>query len=315
MEHAEVSSLAHDDRLRGWKEIGAYLHASERTAQRWELTRLLPVQRVHTAQRAVIFASRNALEAWIQSEAGRVAMSEPGRHMSVCGQSTCLGTHAVVGPPSCDGASRVDHVPLANDTADVDAETGEDVPSVPLCDHAHHDFSLRAAMGSRRTWVAVGAGLLLTAIVIFVAATDRGVDPRGRSEASSIPVGSAQHELARARGALAGLRSIGVRVTFANGSEGVLGVPFGGIATCFAPGGPTYAFSAERVDDGARIHVSLMEHWDKLDIPVIKELGVWSLRPGASARVSELRGLKAIQLQAPRSSDMGADGAEASRPR
>ncbi|RPI18257.1 MAG: hypothetical protein EHM65_02350, partial [Acidobacteriales bacterium] len=62
-----------DDRLKGWKEIGEYLKVSGRTAQRWEGTLDLPVRRVETSRSAVVFASRQELDAWESSGQGKKA--------------------------------------------------------------------------------------------------------------------------------------------------------------------------------------------------------------------------------------------------
>lgn len=64
-----------DHRLRGWKAIGAFLNADERTAKRWEKTRSLPVQRIPGEPRAPVFAFRADLERWLRS--GENAASEP----------------------------------------------------------------------------------------------------------------------------------------------------------------------------------------------------------------------------------------------
>lgn len=56
-----------EERLRGWKAIGAFLKADERTAKRWERTRGLPVQRVPGEPRAPVFAYRADLERWLRS--------------------------------------------------------------------------------------------------------------------------------------------------------------------------------------------------------------------------------------------------------
>ena len=56
-----------DARLRGWKEIGAFLGVDERTVKRWELARGLPVRRVPGEARAPVFAFRSELTAWLAS--------------------------------------------------------------------------------------------------------------------------------------------------------------------------------------------------------------------------------------------------------
>lgn len=79
---SEVAVGEADDRLKGWKEIGQFLHTSDRTAQRWEQHLNLPVHRVPTAKRVVVFASRAELQAWLITAEGaaavREAAAEPG---------------------------------------------------------------------------------------------------------------------------------------------------------------------------------------------------------------------------------------------
>jgi hypothetical protein len=57
-----------DDRLRGWKEIASAVHASERTAQRWEETMGLPVHRVPATRGDQVFAYRSELDAWMTAQ-------------------------------------------------------------------------------------------------------------------------------------------------------------------------------------------------------------------------------------------------------
>ena len=52
--------------LRGWKEIAAYLKASERTVKRWEAARRLPVRRITGASRDVVTAYPDELDGWLR---------------------------------------------------------------------------------------------------------------------------------------------------------------------------------------------------------------------------------------------------------
>jgi hypothetical protein len=54
------------DQLRGWKEIAAYLKASERSVMRWEASRGLPVRRIPGDARDAVFATRQELDAWLK---------------------------------------------------------------------------------------------------------------------------------------------------------------------------------------------------------------------------------------------------------
>jgi TolB-like protein/cytochrome c-type biogenesis protein CcmH/NrfG len=63
-------------RLSSWKEIAAYLKASERSVRRWEKTEGLPVRRHLHRKRDGIFASTQELDAWWE---GRKSQLEPHR--------------------------------------------------------------------------------------------------------------------------------------------------------------------------------------------------------------------------------------------
>lgn len=65
-----------DDRLKGWKEIGDFLHTSDRTAQRWERSLGLPVHRLATPKSSVVIASREEIAAWLQTSEGREAQRQ-----------------------------------------------------------------------------------------------------------------------------------------------------------------------------------------------------------------------------------------------
>ncbi len=55
------------NRLIGWKAIGQLLGCTARTARRWEDSRGLPVHRINGGGRGSVWASREELQAWLQS--------------------------------------------------------------------------------------------------------------------------------------------------------------------------------------------------------------------------------------------------------
>lgn len=61
------------DLLKGWKEIARFLHASERTVQRWEQALSLPIRRAGPQPGSVVFASRTELRAWLDTKQGAEA--------------------------------------------------------------------------------------------------------------------------------------------------------------------------------------------------------------------------------------------------
>lgn len=68
---------AADARLRGWKEIAAFLNVDERTVKRWEQGRGLPVRRVPGEARAPVFAYRDELSAWLASRGDPAESATP----------------------------------------------------------------------------------------------------------------------------------------------------------------------------------------------------------------------------------------------
>jgi TolB-like protein/Tfp pilus assembly protein PilF len=63
-----------EDILEGWKAIADHLHKTERTAQRWERTRGLPVRRLKASspeEGSRVFAYKTELDAWWQEQLSR----------------------------------------------------------------------------------------------------------------------------------------------------------------------------------------------------------------------------------------------------
>ena len=121
--------------LNGWKEIGAYLGKSARTAQRWERDLGLPVQRIPTPDGgAIVFADPRHVDAW------RLAQ----------------GTRA--------------QVELDSDEADdaADDAASDDTPSSGIGPQSAPTLTNRGAATSRRWWsapISLGlAGPVVTAI-------------------------------------------------------------------------------------------------------------------------------------------------------
>jgi hypothetical protein len=58
-----------DDLLEGWKAIADHLDKTERTVQRWEKTRALPVRRLKAGspeEQSRVFAYKSELDTWWQ---------------------------------------------------------------------------------------------------------------------------------------------------------------------------------------------------------------------------------------------------------
>jgi len=71
------------ERLESWKEIAAYLGREVRTAQRWALTRGLPVHRLPGGQRPRVFALPPEIDAWLRTGAEALTAAHPAPAASV----------------------------------------------------------------------------------------------------------------------------------------------------------------------------------------------------------------------------------------
>jgi hypothetical protein len=62
--------------LNGWKEIGAYLGRTARTAQRWEAQLGMPVHRPAKRKRTVVVGFPHDLDAWLTRNRSRLESEE-----------------------------------------------------------------------------------------------------------------------------------------------------------------------------------------------------------------------------------------------
>lgn len=70
--------MANEQRLDSWKEIASYVGRDERTVQRWELERSLPVHRLPGGRRGGVYAYRHELDAW-RASGQETASDEPAK--------------------------------------------------------------------------------------------------------------------------------------------------------------------------------------------------------------------------------------------
>lgn len=80
-------------RLNSWKEIAAYLGATDRTAQRWEREEGLPIHRLVHQNRATVYAYKQELEAWLdqRSSMGSVVSAVPAARADAPAANTASG--------------------------------------------------------------------------------------------------------------------------------------------------------------------------------------------------------------------------------
>ena len=65
-----LSVSSHGTRLDSWKEISQYLGRYERTVQRWEVERGLPIHRLPGVKRGGVFAYTAELDDWLAQTSG-----------------------------------------------------------------------------------------------------------------------------------------------------------------------------------------------------------------------------------------------------
>jgi IS30 family transposase len=65
------------ERLDSWKEIAAYLNRDQRTVQRWELQRGLPVHRIPGGVKSAVYAYPDEIEAWLRGQTPTATSLEP----------------------------------------------------------------------------------------------------------------------------------------------------------------------------------------------------------------------------------------------
>src|SRR3954468_22203805 len=68
------------DRLRGWKQIGAYLHRDVRTVQRWERNEHLPVHRQLHIKLGTVRAVPAELDEWLANRTSPLAGAQRSFH-------------------------------------------------------------------------------------------------------------------------------------------------------------------------------------------------------------------------------------------
>jgi len=261
--------------LRGWKEIGAYLDACGRTVQRWERELKLPVHRAGTIGRPLIIAHRAELDDWLQSIAGRTALAEVNSTVAAvqCPVTDSISSESMQG---IDPAGTILPSPQASGSSSWVGTSGS------------------RRRGSRRYLAAVGAILLATLGVVGAKLGRPGFrEPGGQSPSQLASDRSATNQRSDAT---TRAQSVGVRVGFAGGGAGTIGVPVGGIATCEGPDGTSYAISVEIMADGARVHLSRFSKWAGRTVPEVIEVGAWQLRYGETTNIVGQGALATIQL-------------------
>lgn len=115
---ASAKPAAANDRIEGWKSIGAYFGRDRTTAIRWARERHLPIHRMPGGKTGTIFALRHELDAWANSDRGAESAEQatppvtpasgPGRRTVIwAGGGAVLLAAAAIFSPVFTGADPV----------------------------------------------------------------------------------------------------------------------------------------------------------------------------------------------------------------
>jgi hypothetical protein len=251
-----------DDRLRGWKEIGQFLHASERTVQRWEQHLQLPIHRVDTAKSAIVFASRAELIAWQESADGLAATQEPLPHSD---GSEAADAHQLPPAAVLNSAPR----PGGVDSA-ITSRDGEVNVRPPL--------SLRR----RHLVLAVlSVTLICVSLVIRWAISSNNPGAR-RSHTNPSRAASKVTPGTVGRGAM-----LVLRVEVGDSDQVTLGVRVGTIATCALANHRPLALSAEPTPRGVLLHAYNIQVVAGNPNGQLIEIGAMDLNEGATRTMTQ----------------------------
>jgi hypothetical protein len=256
------------DRLKGWKEIASFFHVKERTVQRWERSLHLPVHRIETERGAIVFASRDELQAWLRSAEGRVA--KPAQDADVVQAGTEHLEHDALSQPPWS-------VPTAPTGSSAKGQPDGDIAGTryPVRKEQVGDEEAASSPHSRRfLWWSLAAGFALIAVV----ATGM---LQGRQPTDSTATGSGGAAGSSSR------ESMSFRVILSTGRSFKMKVSPGSVATCALPSGAVLALSVEPTETGATVRVYRIEPATSAAIERRTGLAVLSLAPGGRTRLAQ----------------------------
>ena len=276
-----------DDRLRGWKEIGDFLHACDRTAQRWERQLHLPVHRIDTSRSVIVFASRKEIDAWLETAEGKRARSETGQ------TSTSEGAVLESQPQPAHGRLPGSETGLYTETVD-EANTqtcaatcsGESIVAQPI--QPTRDDPVRIPPKSRAhlrvTLALVSFVCVASALAAFLKGDGTHAGVRNVSEKSAVTSVSPSAN-----------QTFFVALTIADGRIVTLGILDGTIGRCRLPNRSTIAFSAKLSVDALTVQAYRVTGNDETGAPKLTWTAEWNLKPSASQSAEQIGGLKTIE--------------------
>jgi hypothetical protein len=273
-----------DDRLMGWKEIAAYLHTCDRTAQRWE--RLgLPVRRIPTSKSMIVHASRGEIQEWLNTANGRQALTERKTGSSSVEDAVSKTDLANVTRQGSDGSGR-------SHTAEVSEEAGS--AGIPgdgcrvVTGRSAPTLNPRRALAarSRILWLAA-IGLTATMAVAW-----RATSPRWAAFHRPGPMvadsGSVPNRVPPGATAL-------LRVTLTNGTALRMGSQEGTVSSLSVAGHPPLALSTRQTSDVLVLHIYLTSGSSVAGENKLKEIASMVLHRGQKQPAPDGSGLREIE--------------------
>jgi hypothetical protein len=146
------------DGLHSWKDIAAYLECSVRSAQRWEATRGLPVQRIVTPDGGqIIYANRRTIDAWkARVGSGGAETHEPATNGSP--SETVDGRSPGDAPPTSSNDTPAERGTLAS-TSTPEALTGAAPWKAPVDWRRHVRPVARTMLAALALVAGIGSGI------------------------------------------------------------------------------------------------------------------------------------------------------------
>lgn len=255
------SSTTSSDRLKGWKEIGEFLHACDRTAQRWERQLQLPVHRVPTARSAVVFGSKSEIEKWLLTKEGRTAVAEGGGALPGVADLPLLeeGHEGTASVAAAGGDAAV------SDEAVAGVEVAEQTVVSSNVIRKQRSFAVFE-------WHFLLGAILMTAAVA-AAVTVRTRLPEPRSSASTAPRIVRHDRIDKPSEPVPTLR-----LGFANGASARVACPEGTATSIGVSGTETVALSVTVVNRTLLAHLYRISRSQNPGDQRLEEVAVFSLR-------------------------------------
>lgn len=247
------------DNLKGWKEIADFLRVHPRTVQRWiERGIKVPVHRIQCGHSSIVYGTRGELDTWMRSAEGQAATKAAANELK-CGNND--GFDSAAGQASAAAASES---ALAGPSVGLTA--------APDSAAARHP----AQRGHRFVLISLAIIGIVASLAVGVPALRTG----NRTQKSG-----ANKVAAPARASV-----IQLRLVFADGTEGRLGMTAGIPATIMV-GGKRLLLSGGVSDGVVRLHIAEVDG----DNNVLTDLITAGLEPSHVVRLPDTVKIKSVE--------------------